>query len=112
MRVESFFDNINLQYPEIAICLEDSDTGTGKFYIPILMPLLPKDVPYNTIVDNSNISNIKNKDNTPFCKMPKYTTSNYIELKVPNCQSIKKGDIFIIVFIGGDLNKIRIIGEY
>ena len=40
------------------------------------------------------------------------TMSNYIELDIPDKKPIKKGQEVIIVFIGGDINNIRIIGGY
>ena len=120
MNNKDFFDNLDLRYPEIVECLERNGT---KFYVPILMGLIenaggqPKDITEN---NSSNTSKIRNKNNN--LGISNITKTNYITLTVPenlwysnyNITGIKyeKGDRFIVVFVGGDLSKIRIVGRY
>lgn len=105
-----FYKDLDLRYPELAICMEDC-IDRGKFFIPILFPLLEKDKIDETTdltISTKNIkSNIGNLD------IQRCTTVNYIELKLPyGISTAKKGDQFIIVFIGGDINKGCLIGRY
>jgi len=98
------------QYAEIAVCLEDAvNSKYGKFYIPVLTPFLDNAEPYDkedifSIKNNIiNINDIRNDIKT--C-----TVSNYIELKLPfGNDNIKKGDKFLVSFIGGDPNKPQLI---
>lgn len=115
---KNFYNDLDLKYPEIAIALE---TNSNKFYIPVLMGLIEGagSVPI-TINTRVSSSNIRNKNNN--LAISSVTKQNYITLSVPsylyyedhNITGIKwnKGDKFIIVFVGGDINKIRIIGRY
>ena len=111
MKHLEYYQNLDLKYPELAICIEDSIDGIAKFYIPILTPILESDKPYDikdTNVSRYNILNDSSSMNIDLC-----TSSNYIELKLPkNDNECIKGDIFVIVFIGGDPNKPFIIGRY
>lgn len=104
-----FYADLDLRYPEIAICMEDSDTGVGKFFIPILTPFLNKDFIYDDI---DYFSSKKNIITNSKLSIQNCTMSNYIELDIPDKKPIKKGQEVIIVFIGGDINNIRIIGGY
>lgn len=105
-----FYKDLDLRYPELAICMEDC-IDTGKFFIPILFPLLDND----QIQENTDLSistrNIKSDIGN--LNISKCTTVNYIELKLPiNNPIAKKGDKFVIVFIGGDINKPCLLGRY
>ena len=124
MKDFEFYQNLDLKYPELAICLEDSVDGKAKFYIPILTPLLESNEAYETTDINISKSNILS--DTTSMEITACTTANYVELHLPSLQlidpetgklktmtgSCEKGDIFVIVFIGGDLNKPFIIGRY
>lgn len=131
MKDFEFYQNLDLRYPELAICLEDSVNGIAKFYIPVLTPLLELDEPYDNTDINVNKSNILNDSSS--MEINACTTSNYLELCLPSKEAIKsslnsdntitnrttsvqdfcsKGDIFVVVFIGGDPNKPVIIGRY
>lgn len=105
-----FYKDLDLRYPELAICMEDC-IGRGKFFIPILSPLLNKDKINETTdlyISTKNIkSDIGNLD------IGKCTNVNYIELKLPNgINNAKKDEQFIVVFIGGDINKACLIGRF
>ena len=107
--VNDFYADLDLKYPEIAICMEDTDTGIGKFFIPVLTPTLNRDFLFDEVdyfSKKNNIIDYKNHD------IQNITMSNYIELDIPNKTPLKKGQEVIIVFIGGDITTIRIIGGY
>lgn len=106
-----FYQNLELKFPEFAICLEDSKDGIAKFFIPVLTPLLDSDEPYDVTdltIDTKNIIN-----DTSSMNIGKCTESNYLSLKLPHSDNeCKKGDIFVITFISGDPNKPYILGRY
>ena len=124
MKDFEFYQDLDLRYPELAICLEDSYGGIAKFYIPVLTPMLDSDSPYDITDHYISKSNILS--NTTSMEIKACTTSNYLELRIPKLQikednnsddivlssSCKKGEIFVVVFIGGDPNKPFIIGRY
>lgn len=99
---------------EIVVCLEDIDNtknNKGKFFIPAFTPFLDNDVPYDKKDPPSSTANIIS--GTHGLDIRRCTMSNYVELKIPEyIDSIKKGDKFVISFIGGDINKPYIIGRY
>lgn len=110
MNNSNFYDNLDLRYPEIAICLEDTDTNIGKFFIPILTPTLNKNEPFYEIDNTFDKKNIENYDDL---RLSPVYLSNYIELKLPKgYENAKKDDKFIVVFLGGDINKPILIGGY
>ncbi len=108
---KNFYGSHDYTNLEIAVCLEDTKDSKGKFYIPALMPLLEhkdaydkKDPPIST----SNILSDASKLNIKQC-----TISNYIDMYLPEyIDKAKKGDKFVISFIGGDINKPYIIGRF
>lgn len=132
-----YYQNLDLKYPELAICVEDAnENGIAKFYIPVLTPILNSSDIYEETdlrVSKSNIINDSSSMEIRAC-----TTSNYIELQLPevyraNCEysdhcsecgssiykpnhkkydDCHKGDKFVIIFIGGDPNKPHILGRY
>lgn len=107
---KNFYEDLDLRYPEIAICLEDTVSNIGKFFIPILTPTLNKNKPYLEKNNDFYVKNLINSDNLTIS--PIYF-SNYIELKLPKgITSAKKDDKFIVVFIGGDITKPVLIGGY
>lgn len=132
MSTSDFYQTGNLQYPEIATLLEPVtyQKNIGKFFIPILTPTLSGSSTYQANRPVVSTSNIVNKDNLG---LSGYTETNYIELTVPKhlfnpiiknhtsekdvhhvvtYEQYPAGTKFIIVFIGGDINNIRIIGVY
>ena len=106
-----FYNQLDFKYPEIAICMEDTDGPTAKIFIPIATPTLSNSLIYDTKGLPLNLSNIKstgiNRGN-----ISRVTESNYIEMKLPDDQPAKKGDKFIIVFIGGNVNDGVLLGRY
>lgn len=111
MKDFEFYQDLDLRYPELAICLEDSVNGIAKFFIPILTPILDSDKPYDETDINIRTSNILNS--TSSMEINACTSSNYIELRLPdNIQSCKKDEVFVILFVGGDPNKPYILGRY
>lgn len=90
----SFYDELDLKYPEIAVCIEAIDRtnpGKKKFYIPVLTPNLDttslKTKVETVHQNNSNIAN-ENKPNVDSIKV-----QNYIEIYVPK---------ELCAFVGGD----------
>lgn len=111
MKDFEFYQNLDLRYPELAICLEDSKDGVAKFFIPVLTPILDKDKPYDEKDININKLNILN--NSTAMEIDACISSNYLELHLPHgAETCIKGDIFVIVFVGGDPNKPFILGRY
>lgn len=114
MNYRDLYTDQNFKYPEIAICMEDAVEKTVKLYIPAVSPLLEHDELYDKIDPSPSMLNILNRE-TINLDIQKCTTSNYIEVKVPEyieSGSIKKGDKFVISFIGGNVNEPYILGRY
>ena len=110
MNNNNFYTNLDLRYPEIAICIEDTDNSIGKFFIPILTPTLSKD---NVQLNRNNIFSKRNIINKDELIIEPIYESNYIELKLPRgYNNAKRDDKFIVIFIGGDINKPVLIGGY
>lgn len=111
MKDFEFYQNLDLMYPELAICIENSLNGIAKFFIPILTPILDGSYAYDNIDINVNKSNILNDSSS--MDITACTSSNYLELKLPdNDNSCKEGDIFVVSFIGGNPNMPFIMGRY
>ena len=124
MKDFEFYQDLDLRYPELAICLEDSVDGVAKFYIPILTPILESDKPYDITDININKSNILS--DTSAMEINACTSSNYLELRLPKSKvyipdtnsfievegECSKDDVFVIIFIGGDPNKPYLLGRY
>lgn len=131
MKDFEFYQNLDLRYPELAICLEDSVNGIAKFYIPVLTPLLESDEPYDIADINVSKSNILS--DTSSMEINACTSSNYLELRLPNKEYMEpslgpnntitstltsvqdsciKGDKYVVIFVAGDPNKPVLIGRY
>lgn len=117
--MENFYDELDLRYPEIAILTERfyaHSPGKESFYLPVLMPYMPNN--NNTTSVPVRTKDLQNKENN--IGLSKYTTSSTIKIKVPDYIAadaptnkygyVLPGTEFIVVFIGGDINKPRIIG--
>lgn len=106
-----FYNQLDFKYPEIAICMEDTNGPMAKIFIPIATPTLSSNLTYDTKGLPLNLSNIKstgiNKGN-----ITRVTESNYIEMQLPDDMPAKKGDKFIIAFIGGNVNDGVLIRRY
>lgn len=126
----NFYMNLDLRYPEIAILLNDVERHSsrkGQFYIPILLPTISGNRPK---LNNKPAPPMSNHIINSSSKTDNYSESNYIELIIPqhlfpfpklysssndhnvieHPSYLKKGTQFIIVFIGGDITNIKIIG--
>lgn len=101
---------------EVAILQENisaTNPHTASFTIPALMTENYKGKKY---VNNYNVIN-KNKTGTP--SISTITIDNTVTLQVPKEYTkwygsliIPKGTKFIVAFVGGDINSMRIIGRY
>lgn len=159
--VSSFYDELDLKYPEIAICIERIDRlnpGNPKFIIPVLTPNMSIDTEITQSI-RQNSSNLRNGDINP--EITDITMSNYMQIPLPkelcgnydskflqyarfladttlsssnsnsnvtlnkkfntlyqilsgmtSSRYIKKGSKWIVVFVGGDVTKPRIIAPY
>lgn len=108
---KAFYEKIDYKYPEIGVCMEDTEGPNVKITIPIATPTLPSDILYDNKDLPVNIQNIVS-DTTSMYIAP-CTTSNYITIKLPSdIGSLKKGDKVILIFIGGDLNSPVILRRY
>lgn len=120
--ISNFYDQTDLRYTEIAVCLEDTSGPTGKFAIPILTPFMNNNSPTENIIDNDStktlLSGSRKELEIGNCKI-----TNYLELELPDIVKheinyhdpnivVRKGDKFIAVFVGGDINKCRLISRY
>lgn len=107
-----FFNSkeIDYRYPEIAICLENTDGPYAKIFIPIVTPILSKNLAYDTKDGPVNLQNIISDTSSYY--VTQCTESNYIELRLPDDKPAMQGDKFIVVFIGGDVNHPVLIGRY
>lgn len=121
-----FYQTCDFKYPEVGILLEDIswENTMGKFFIPVLTPTLSSSGVYETSKPSESTGNILNQS----IGVSGYTESNYIEINIPSHLlpqkeigeggeispeiPYKKGDKFIMVFVGGDVNKVRVIGVY
>ena len=114
--MKNFYEKTDMRYPEKAIALEDFEYGTMvKCSIPILTPFIDK----NNIKENS-IRLFKNKIaniNKDILGIDRYNSCNYIELFIPKdlCKNNEnkgfKGEEFVCIFLGGDINKCSIIAR-
>ncbi len=120
--ISNFYDETDLRYPEIAICLEDTCGPTGKFAIPILTPFMDNTRVIDTKEYNTStktlLSGSKKEMEIGSCNM-----CNYLTLRLPDIVLhekywhnsklvVRKGEQFIAVFVGGDLNKCKLISRY
>lgn len=113
MKDFEFYQNLELKYPEFAICIEDSEpeSGLAKFYIPVLTPMLESEESYDEEDLNVSTSNIINDSSS--MELNGCTVSNYLELHLPDSKATcHKGDKFVVVFVGGDPNKPFLLGRY
>lgn len=91
-----FYDELDLRYPEIAICIEKIDRtnpGKKKFYIPVLTPNLDT-TSMKTKVETvrQDTSNIVNESKP---SVGNVQIQNYIEIYLPK---------ELCAFVGGDFN--------
>jgi len=120
--MKDYYEDLDLRYPEIAIAAEEFYTtqSSAKFYIPVLMPMISNTTRINREGFPNN-TNILNKERPQISKMASTTgyitiplqgerLGNWTTRKIPNL--VPAGAQFIVIFIGGDINKPRILGRY
>ena len=105
-----FYNQPDFKYPEIAICMEDTEGPTAKIFVPVMVPSLSDSLPYITTNLPLDICNVKS-NNISKSNLTRVSESNYIELPLPDDNPASKGDKFIIVFVGGDPNNGVLIGR-
>lgn len=96
MANKNFYDELDLRYPEIAICIDVIDRtnpGTRNFYIPVLTPNVDTSS-LKTKVEtiHQNNSNIANENKV---KINNIQIQNYIPITIPK---------ELCAFVGGDFN--------
>lgn len=126
----TFYENLDLKYPEIAIAMEEIDRldpGLVSFVIPILTPTMDNTKLVTKTV-YQNRSNLRNSKYTAY-EIDNVELSNSVFIKVPievtgglallntsdipdSIRYIPKGSKWIVVFVGGDITKPRIIAPY
>lgn len=119
-----FYDKMDLKYPEIAIAMDDIDRmnpGEIRFAIPILTPLMDNSKPVVDTIRQTK-SNLRN-DPSVKLEVDNIRITNFISIRVPQevCnvyqlteenRIIKSGSKWIVVFVGGDITKPKIISRY
>lgn len=119
-----FYDKMDLKYPEIAIAIDDidrSNPGNVRFIIPVLTPLMDNSKPITDSI-RQNKSSLRN-DQSVKLEVENIIVTNFISIKVPQevCnvyqvndsnRIINAGSKWIVVFVGGDITKPRIISRY
>ena len=115
----NYYEEQNFNLTEIGVVMEDvSYTKAAKINIPAIMPGISDTKAFSTIKSKYHTNNIINKSGR--ANIRSCTISNYVSLKIPvyigksiaDGGSIKKGTKFIISFVGGEINKPRVIGVY
>ncbi|MCK9199036.1 MAG: hypothetical protein M0P49_05480 [Bacilli bacterium] len=114
--MDNFYKDLPLNTIEIAEASEDFYTtdGSAKFYIPSLMPFISNTIemrPY------SSAKNIVNKVDVVLGPINTFTGHIVIPLHIERLgewpeDKIPKGSQFMVVFVGGDITKPRILGRY
>lgn len=115
-----FYQQQDFRYVEVATALEKFHyTSEGKFFLNSITPLLNSGSPLDEDkikIQTTNILNYSSK-----LAIGSYTLSNFVPLRVPRYISselidehgyVDKGTKFIVAFVGGDINKPRIVGVY
>lgn len=109
--MNNYIEKSDFKYSEIAIALEDYKFGSlVKFTIPTIMTFLSQD----TIIKESHLNTKSNIVNKNPLGINKYTSCNYIELYVSEDKACdrtegKKGDKYVVIFVGGNINNCIII---
>ena len=115
--MNDFYKELDLKYPEIAITLEKFDPNGDTSVlcnIPVLLPFMQNSA---DIINTSNIENKVNNLSIGACKIHQGT---YLKINREHSQYCPKdkngyvpaGEKFIVVFVGGDIDKPRVIGRY
>lgn len=119
--ISNFYDILDLKYPEIGIAMQEIDRqnpGTVKFIIPILTPMMDNSriIEQKIYQVNSNLRNANKKQ----IEVEHLGLANYVNIRMPKevCWTpyderyIPIGSKWIIVFVGGDITKPRVVARY
>lgn len=121
--MKDYYEDLDLKYPEIAIAAENFYTtqSSALFYIPVLMPLVTNTTKVNK-QSFPNTMNILNKDKPQISRTASTTGCISIPIHKERMGDdwyyqkqhnyVPKGSKFIVIFVGGDINKPRILGRY
>lgn len=95
---ENFYNDLDLKYPEIGICIEDidrTDPGKRKFIIPVLTPNYSSSSEYTGKI-HQNSANLENADKSNI-EIGNIDVSNVVQIEIPKelC-SLIEGDWKII----------------
>ena len=115
--MSDFYKDLDLKYPEIAITLEKFNKysdATVLCSIPVLMPFMQNSA------DRIDTGNIENKINNLGIRPCIIHKGMYIKINREYSQycpadefgRVPAGQKFIVVFVGGDIDKPRVIGRY
>ena len=121
----SFYDKLDLKYPEIGIAIEEiycPNPGKIKVVIPILTPeAASAGESEETIIQRSGGNLLNSSKNGTVFEVSDVIKRNYLEIKFPReicmpddqlTRVIWKGSKWIIVFLGGDITKPYPIARY
>jgi hypothetical protein len=120
--MSNFYDDLDFKYPEIGIAIENIDRRKSsqsiKFIIPVLTPNINNGDTVSRIV-HQNRANLMNDSRHRF-EINDIVLTNYTEIPIPRevlgydseNDIICSGSKWIIVFVGGDITKPRVIARY
>ena len=120
----SYYDKNTSEFTEIGIAVGKYTYGKkAKITIPALLPLVPADKAYKETDENDD-DNLLNRDPTEL-DLDKGTDTNYVELLIPRYLRYdveeagestsykgKKGDKFLVTFVGGNINNPIVYRRY
>lgn len=122
INLSDFYDKLDLKYPEIAIAMQDIDRRLPCQYIKFTIPILTPNANNTSIIKKKIHQNKMNLMNASTHKLEieDITLTNCIMIPVPgevlgvnyNQPIIDRGSKWIVVFVGGDITKPRIIARY
>lgn len=100
MAKTDFYDELDLRYPEIAICLDDIDRtnpGTKNFYIPVLTPNVDTDSLKTKVQTHRQTNSTLANESKP--NISSIQIQNYIPIKIPK---------ELCAFVGGDFHVVNV----
>lgn len=95
-----FYDELDLRYPEIAICLDKIDRtnpGTKNFYIPVLTPNVDTDSLKTKVQTHRQTNSTLDNQNKP--NISSIEIQNYIPITIPK---------ELCAFVGGNFNVVNV----
>lgn len=122
MANENYYENLDLNYIEIAEAAEEFYTtqSSALFYIPVLMPMINPSswTTKQYLPSNSNMLNkvrpavSSSAYSTGAIRIPIHSErmGYWYHRNTPNLVPV--GAKFLVCFVGGDINNCRILGRY